>query len=199
MNTADLEATFEANKLPILGTGAAAVVAFALYKRRKSSSSSTAGAPTTTDQSAGAAGSSFYSTGGQQGSMTGAAYDSSASDVYGALSPQLSDFESQLTNLTNMVTALPVPALTAAPTLSQPAPPAPAPAPYRAPAPPPLPVASAPAHAVDQWYTVVRGDTLSGIASRFPQRDITSGTIAQQNGIANPNRIITGQRLHIVG
>ncbi len=43
-------------------------------------------------------------------------------------------------------------------------------------------------------YTVVRGDTLSAIAARY---GTTYQKIATDNGIANPNLIITGQKLKI--
>jgi N-acetylmuramoyl-L-alanine amidase len=45
-------------------------------------------------------------------------------------------------------------------------------------------------------YTVVPGDTLSGIAARlgFPARDLASA-----NGLSNPNRIYAGQRLNLPG
>ena len=44
------------------------------------------------------------------------------------------------------------------------------------------------------WYTVVRGDTLSAIASRY---GTTYQDLAAKNGIANPNLIYTGQRIRI--
>lgn len=44
------------------------------------------------------------------------------------------------------------------------------------------------------FYRVKRGDTLSGIAQRF---DTTVSAIAEQNHIANPNRIYTGEILSI--
>ncbi len=44
------------------------------------------------------------------------------------------------------------------------------------------------------YYVVKRGDTLSGIASRF---GTTYQKLAQLNGIRNPNRIYAGQRLRI--
>jgi putative chitinase len=46
------------------------------------------------------------------------------------------------------------------------------------------------------WYRVRHGDTLSGIAWRH---GTTAWAIARANGIANPNRIYAGQRLHIPG
>lgn len=50
---------------------------------------------------------------------------------------------------------------------------------------------AAPAYTV---YTVKRGDTLSGIASRF---GTNYRKIAANNGISNPNRIFVGQKLRI--
>ena len=69
----------------------------------------------------------------------------------------------------------------------------PAPAPTPAPSPAPAP---APAPAGYTTYTVVKGDTLSGIASRF---GTTYQKIASDNGIANPNLIFPGQVLKIYG
>lgn len=45
-------------------------------------------------------------------------------------------------------------------------------------------------------YTVVAGDTLSGIASRY---GTTYQKLAEYNGIANPNLIIVGQKIRIPG
>ena len=47
-----------------------------------------------------------------------------------------------------------------------------------------------------QYYTVQRNDTLSGIASKF---GTSYQTIAQMNGISNPNWIYPGQRLKVKG
>jgi hypothetical protein len=44
-------------------------------------------------------------------------------------------------------------------------------------------------------YLVLRGDTLIGIAARFP--GVTWQAIAQTNNLANPNRILAGQTLCI--
>lgn len=70
--------------------------------------------------------------------------------------------------------------------------PAPAPSPSPSPAPAPSP-APKPSYTT---YTVVRGDTLSGIAARF---GTTYQKIAADNGIANPNLIYPGQVLKIYG
>ena len=69
----------------------------------------------------------------------------------------------------------------------------PAPAPTPAPSPAPAP---APAPSNYTTYTVVKGDTLSGIASKF---GTTYQKIASDNGIANPNLIYPGQVLKIYG
>ena len=63
--------------------------------------------------------------------------------------------------------------------------PAPSPAPKPAPAPEPSGYTT---------YTVAKGDTLSGIASRY---GTTYQKIAEDNGIANPNLIFPGQVLKI--
>ena len=44
------------------------------------------------------------------------------------------------------------------------------------------------------YYTVRSGDTLSGIAAKY---GTTYQKIAQMNGIANPNKIYTGQKLRV--
>lgn len=44
------------------------------------------------------------------------------------------------------------------------------------------------------YYTVKSGDTLSGIASKY---GTTYQKLAKMNGIANPNKIYTGQRLRV--
>jgi len=44
-------------------------------------------------------------------------------------------------------------------------------------------------------YVVQPGDTLSGIAQRFRTDE---ATLAQANGLANPNRVVAGHTLHIV-
>lgn len=46
------------------------------------------------------------------------------------------------------------------------------------------------------YYTVMSGDTLSGIAQRY---NTTYQAIAEKNGISNPNLIYPGQRLLITG
>jgi len=63
------------------------------------------------------------------------------------------------------------------------------------PAPTPAPAAPvAPAETPTGSYTVVRGDTLGGIASKF---GTTYQYLAQINGIANPNLIFPGQVLKV--
>ena len=45
--------------------------------------------------------------------------------------------------------------------------------------------------------TVQAGDTLTGIARRYPQGDVTASSIAGDNGISDPNLIFPGQVLTI--
>lgn len=119
MNGAQLAATFEANKVPVMAAAAAGVVGLALVKRKSSSSSSspsTSGAPVTTTQTPGA--SSYYSTGGQTAGMSGGGvYDSTSSDLFGAISPQLESLGQQVTALQSSLSSpsantVPVPAPT---------------------------------------------------------------------------------------
>jgi LysM repeat protein len=66
--------------------------------------------------------------------------------------------------------------------------------------PTPTPVVQAPpattAPSTGLTYTVQRGDTLSAIAKRF---GTTVDAIVRANGITNPSRIVTGQKLIIPG
>ena len=45
-----------------------------------------------------------------------------------------------------------------------------------------------------EYYTIKRGDTLSGIAARY---GTTYQKLAQMNGIANPNKIYVGQKIRV--
>lgn len=51
-------------------------------------------------------------------------------------------------------------------------------------------------HSVGE-VTVQAGDTLTGIARRYPQGDVTASSIAGDNGISDPNLIFPGQVLTI--
>lgn len=51
-----------------------------------------------------------------------------------------------------------------------------------------------PAQAATQTYTIVRGDTLSGLAQRF---DTTVAELVALNGIANPNLIYAGETIRV--
>jgi hypothetical protein len=46
-------------------------------------------------------------------------------------------------------------------------------------------------------HIVVRGETLAGIAARYSVYGVTMASIAQANGLVNPNFIFAGQRLKI--
>lgn len=62
------------------------------------------------------------------------------------------------------------------------------------PSPQPAPQPQAPAPAVQTTYTVVKGDTLSGIAAKF---GTSYQALANINGIPDPNKIYPGQVLRI--
>lgn len=197
----DLAQTFAAHKVPILAAGAAGVAGLALY-RRKTGDTAPSGA--TSDASAG----------GQTAGMNGAGYyDSSASDVYGLEQPQLESLGDQITSLSDKLNNVPVskppaPKPTPAPVVKKPAPKPPAPKPkpkpaphHAAPRPAPVPVPH-PKKATDSWVTVHKGDTLSGIAARYPQKNITWQSIYNANRKtvgSNPNQIRVGERLHVTG
>lgn len=119
MNLDSLGASFDAHKVPILAAAGVGVAALALRKRKQTA----AGAP-----AAGAAGATTtaagysmpFSAGGQGAAMTGAApYDSTASDLYGAVQPQLEALSNQLTQL-SANPPMPVPAPPIASTLTTP-------------------------------------------------------------------------------
>lgn len=89
-----LEETFTQHKTVILGGAAAGVVGLALLTRRRAGGDVAAALPA--DQG--------YSAGGQV-----AAYDSTANDLYGALSPQLSSIANDLHALGEKKAATPTP------------------------------------------------------------------------------------------
>lgn len=104
-----LSAAFEAHKVPILAAAAAGTAGLAYYRKKHP-----------TAPAGPAQGVSTASAGGQTAGMNGAAaYDSSASDVYGLVQPQLESLGNQLSTLADRMNSVPV---AAAPT------PAPAPA-----------------------------------------------------------------------
>jgi hypothetical protein len=111
VNLDQLGASFAQNRTAILGTAAAGVVGFALYKRKQ------AGGATAAPASAAAP---VYSAGGQTAGMYGAnAYDSSASDVYGLVQPQLESLGSQLSDLNTKLGSVPVSQAPASPVASR--------------------------------------------------------------------------------
>lgn len=194
MNLADLPAALEKNKTAAAGVGAVAVVGFALYQKRKNAGS--------TPPDAGAALSAGSQTAAASG---GAAYDSTASDLYGALQPQLESLGRQLDQLQNPKT-IPAPAQPHGTGLIPP-PPKTTP---KTPVPPktiprPMLPKSAPKQVVHKApspvnYTVKPGDSLSKIAARYPSKSITANTIYTANRQTigpNKNLIKPDQKLVI--
>jgi LysM repeat protein len=68
-----------------------------------------------------------------------------------------------------------------------------------APAPAPVKVEAAPVPPAEQWYTVVAGDTLSGIAKKFYGKASLYMKIFEANRdiLDNPDKIKVGQKLRI--
>lgn len=196
MNPDQLRAAFENNKPVVVGGALAGVVGLALWRKKNGGGQADAGAALSAgSQTAAASG--------------GAAYDSSASDLYGAIQPQLEAIGQQLSQLQNPKPST-IPAPKPAPktvhvdpqpkTLPKPGPKPPTPkTTIPRPAPKPKPVAH---HAAPSplTYTVKPGDSLSKIAARYPSKSITWGTIYKANKATiggNPNAIKPGQKLVI--
>ena len=121
MNLDQLKATIEANKKGIAIAGAAGVGGLALLNRKKKANAGTdaagAGYGLTNQPSTGAAG----------------AYDSTSSDVYNAIQPQLESLGQLLAQLQNRQNTTPTPVPAPPPTAG------PAPTPTQAPTPAPVP------------------------------------------------------------
>lgn len=104
MSAAQLEAWLTQNKTTLIAVGAAGAVGLGLYKRKKSGDAGTDPAGKA------AAAAPQYSAGGQVAAATGAAaYDSTSSDLFAALSPQLDAIGAQLGQLNNAQATPPTP------------------------------------------------------------------------------------------
>jgi hypothetical protein len=93
VNLAGVRSALEQNKKPLAIAGAVAVGGLALVKSKGGAAEKSAGAPI-----------SVQSTGGQAARAAGGVYDSSSSDVYNAIQPQLEKFGAQLADLQNRYT-----------------------------------------------------------------------------------------------
>lgn len=121
MNLSNLQATLTRNKGPLAAAGALVVVVLAL-RARTNGKIAAAGTTTPTATAAGVSATPYaYSAGGQTSGASG--YDSSASDVYNAIQPQLEQLQ-------QLYSQIPVPGTpTSVPTTSPTPTPAPTPAP----------------------------------------------------------------------
>lgn len=99
------------------------------------------------------------------------------------LQTQIANQGQTLSNLTTSISALPQQIASRIP------------APIAGPAGPAGP--AAPSGGGGTFYTIKSGDTLSGIAARYPSASITASSIAKLNGIANPNKIYAGTTIRI--
>lgn len=88
MNTAQLSALFQQHKIPILAGAGGVVVLLGLRARKAGATSASSSTPTT------ASSSGTPVTYGPPQAFTGAAYDSSTSDVYNALEQQWEQWKS---------------------------------------------------------------------------------------------------------
>ncbi len=199
MNPGALGAFATAHKKELLVGGAGVAVVGGLYARSKSTA-------------AGAAASVINpGTTAPMPSASGTGYDSSASDVYNAIQPQIETTQTQLGQTQTMVQALmdqlkltPVPA--PAPATPKPAPatakPAPVPvkvvpvkvAPKAAP-PKRVTPAKVPAKPAPRVYVVKAGDNLSSIAARL---GIAGGSSTGWHTLYNANRAVIGGNANLI-
>jgi len=103
MDAAQLQATLAANKGPLMAGGVAVVGAIALYQRKKSGNAAASGrTPAQADNS------ENFSAGAQLVGTAGA-YDSTASDLYATISPQLEALSQQFSKATDAPVPVPTP------------------------------------------------------------------------------------------
>lgn len=100
MNLATLKASLLRNKTGLAVAGAAIVAALALRARAKSSTSASSSSTGTIANPSGASPTPSYYTAGNAGA-TG--FDSSASDVYNALQPQIEQVNASIADLKNTI------------------------------------------------------------------------------------------------
>lgn len=177
MNAGQAAAWVKANQKPIAIAGAVGVAGLALLKKKAG------GGTASVDATAASAG-----TWGTQAAPQGAAYDSTSSDVYNAISPQIEALarnQDAITSALEKLKQIPTPAPpTTTTTPKAPAPKAPAP---KAPAPKAAPVV----------YTVKAGDNLSKIGQKYGMSWQT--LYGMNKGVvgSNPNLIKPGQQLRV--
>jgi hypothetical protein len=116
VDTAQLTAWVQDNKVAVLGVAGAGVVGLALLHRGKSGGDGPAAAAVPAELS--------YSAGGQVGGATGGfgSYDSTATDLYSALTPELGGISDQLQKILDGQKATPTPTPVPTPPKTTPAP-----------------------------------------------------------------------------
>lgn len=192
MNTAQLSAVFDKHKHAILGGGAAVVAAlgYRSYRRGKQP-----GAATTPTDTSGA----VAPTGAAIAGYTTPTADTTGTDVYNALQPQMQQTQTLLSQLIDALgPAKQVPPATGGtPTVHTgpvlgPGPVKPSRGPIK-----PKPSPTTKTGTPPRTYTVRKGDTLSGIAARY--RLPWTTLYAHNKAVVgkNPNLIYAGQHLVI--
>lgn len=186
MNLGQLSTWAAQNKPAVIGVGAAGAVGLGLLARSRAGGD-TAGTPQHAS----------YSAGGQADAAAGSAgvYDSSALDLYAALSPELASIGQSIGKLQEQLDAKP-PTPVPAPPVAAPKPPAVAPKPA---APRPTPTAPKTSNSGAVYYTVKRGDNLSKIGKQYglSWQDIYKRPENRQVIGTNPNLIYAGQKIRV--
>lgn len=212
MNLQQLPDWFRQNPKAAGGAAAVGLLGVVVWRRHASAGASTSAG---TDGSGGVAltpAGSTLSTGSQlQGGV-----DTSGTDAYNALEPLVEQLQNQVGQLQDTI-PVPAPPAHVTPTPSRkPTPAKPTPTPSKNHPTPakkkPTPKKPAPTHRTipvhhpapakkpAPTYTVKRGDTLTGIAARFPSQTITASSIYGANRKvigSNRNLIRPGERLVI--
>lgn len=194
MNLASIKAWSAKNKKPLLGSAAAAAVGFGLWTRSKGGSPKTTTAADITPGST-----------APMPNAGGTGYDSSSSDVYNALQPQIEQTQGMLQKLLDaLADKPPVPPAVVPPPAAKP--PAngnwginphywPRPVTPVRPLPPRVTPPKAPAKPAQRVYIVRKGDNLSTIAARL---GIKGGASTGWHLLYNANKAVIGSNANLI-